>query len=142
MVKNNKGITLVEIIIVVAILGIIMTTVSSLFSFGIKSFKITSDKGFTQQNERLIVTKITNKLRTAKKIKNVVSEDCKEVLSKEILKEEGVQVDSITFTGDKKNLTIKLIMKDNPNEKNFDIRIENENDMKFIDSKQIYYSHY
>lgn len=134
MIKNNKGITLIEIIVVLAIMGIVVTVVGSIFGFGTKTFKKTTDRGLSQQDERLVVTKVTNALRTARKINTVGDIDLKE-LNKDVLK-----VESISFTGDKKVLKIKFKTDLTREEVTFNIRVENEVNMSFSEAERVFYS--
>ena len=138
MIKENKGITLVEIIIVVAILGIIMTTISSVFNFGIKSFKITSDKGFTQQAERLIVTKVTKALRTSREVKIPVSiGENPQIGWKELSKKE-LEVYEIEFKGEESFVIVDVKMKESDKDTMiFKVRMENMKDMGIIPSGTI-----
>ena len=63
---NQRGITLVEVIISLAILVIILQVVYSIFFVGNKSFQTSRDMGFDQQETRNMSTHLTNQLRTAK----------------------------------------------------------------------------
>lgn len=65
---NNKGMTLIELLIVLAIMGIILQVVYSVFFLGNKSFTISKNKGFSQQDARLVTEIVTKELRNAKKI--------------------------------------------------------------------------
>ena len=73
--KNNKGITLVEIILTIAIMLIIFQAIYSLFFVGTKSFNMSKDKGFAQQNVRIAADYITKELRTAAKITTIAPQD-------------------------------------------------------------------
>lgn len=65
---NNKGVTLVELIIVLAIMGIVIQALYSIFFVGNKSFIKGRDKGFAQQDTRTINEIITRELRTARAV--------------------------------------------------------------------------
>lgn len=65
---NNKGVTLIELLIVLAIMVIILQVIYSLFFVGNKSFNTSKNKGFAQQDARIASTLINSELRTAKKI--------------------------------------------------------------------------
>lgn len=63
---NNKGVTLIELLIVLAIIGIVLQVLYSIFFIGNKSFNTSKNKGFAQQDSRIAYTYITNELKTAK----------------------------------------------------------------------------
>lgn len=65
---NNKGITLIELIITLAIMIVVLQTIYSIFFVGNKSFNIGKNKGFAQQEGRIVADFINNELRVAKKI--------------------------------------------------------------------------
>lgn len=68
IIKNNKGITLIELIITIAIMAIVIQTIYSIFFVGNKSFNISKNKGFAQQEARIAMDIINKELRTAKEI--------------------------------------------------------------------------
>lgn len=68
MKKNNKGITLIELIITLAIMAIAIQIIYSLFFVGNKSFNISKNKGFAQQEARIAFDLINTELRLAKEI--------------------------------------------------------------------------
>lgn len=59
--KKNRGVTLVELVIVMALLGIVMTTSFSMLSFSFKAHKKTVDEYNLQSSFRL-VTEYTNRI--------------------------------------------------------------------------------
>lgn len=65
---KRKGITLIEILITLAILGIVIQIIYSIFFVGNKSFYIGKNKAFTQQDARIASDCIMKELRTAKYI--------------------------------------------------------------------------
>lgn len=65
---NNKGVTLIELLIVLAIMGIVLQLLYSIFFVGNKSFNTSKDRGFAQQDVRIVSTLITNELKNAKEI--------------------------------------------------------------------------
>lgn len=65
---NNKGVTLIELLIVLAIMGIVFQVIYSIFFIGNKSFNTSKNKGFAQQDVRIASTYIINEIRTAKEI--------------------------------------------------------------------------
>lgn len=67
-ILNNKGVTLIELLIVLAIIGIILQVVYSIFFVGNKSFNIGKDRGFAQQDARIASDIVIKELRTAKSI--------------------------------------------------------------------------
>lgn len=68
---NNKGFTLVELLITLAIMGIVIQLIYSLFFVGNKSFNISKNKGFAQQDVRIASIFLIDELRTVEKISNI-----------------------------------------------------------------------
>lgn len=67
---NNKGLTLVEVIVTIAIIGVILPVVYSIFSLGNISFISTRDRGLSQQEARILAEHLNNELRYATDISN------------------------------------------------------------------------
>lgn len=99
---NNKGVTLVELVVVVAIIGIISTVIANVFIFGNKTFNKVESRSAGQMDVRIVVQTISKELRYAddielfKKIEllnNVYDEDSKYIYfdesSKKVMKKEG-----------------------------------------------------
>lgn len=63
--NNKKGVTLIELILVLAILTIVIGSAYSLFSFGSKTFTGGSKQYNAQNSTRLIVDYITKEIRFA-----------------------------------------------------------------------------
>lgn len=61
--KNQKGITLIELIVTLAILGIIIPVVYSVFFAGASSYSFSTNKGFAQQDLRRTADYLTKELR-------------------------------------------------------------------------------
>lgn len=61
--KNNRGVTLLEIIIVIAIIGVVMTAVSGFMGFGFKAQKLSTDEFKVQSSMRLLSQKINSSIR-------------------------------------------------------------------------------
>lgn len=65
---NRKGISIIELILVLAIAGIVFQMVYSILFVGSKSFVKGKDMGFAQQDGRILSDAITKELRVAKTI--------------------------------------------------------------------------
>lgn len=62
-IKNNKGLTLIELILVVAIAGIVIQISHSLLFAGTKGFESGRDEGLTQEDFRIIREVLVKELR-------------------------------------------------------------------------------
>ena len=65
MTKIKRGLTLVELIIVLSLMGLVATLTFSLITFSNKSFKISSDEYNLQANARLIAKKTNDSIKYA-----------------------------------------------------------------------------
>lgn len=72
---NRKGVTLVELIIVVAIVGVIATVTANIFIFGNKSFDRSQDISSQQMDTRLVIQAISKELRYAEDIRLLKDKD-------------------------------------------------------------------
>ncbi|NNU75974.1 PilW family protein [Clostridium estertheticum] len=72
MIKDKRGFTLIELIIVVALLGIVITMGFSVLSFGYKSFNSQTDTTDNQSNVRYAISDITKQIRCADPTKTIV----------------------------------------------------------------------
>lgn len=63
--RRNKGITLVEVIVTLAIIAIVIPLVYSVFFAGAKSYSFSTNKGFAQQDLRFTADILTKELRFA-----------------------------------------------------------------------------
>lgn len=68
MKTKKNAFTLVEIILVLALIGIVTTAAYSVFFAGQKSFEVGIDKGQEQADHRILREYITNELRNVTKI--------------------------------------------------------------------------
>src|SRR5690554_5392741 len=66
--KHRKGITLIELILVIAILGIVISLGFSFFSFGNITFSRGQDQSSVQYSVRMASRYITDEVRTAKDV--------------------------------------------------------------------------
>ncbi|MBU5677588.1 hypothetical protein KQI88_14285 [Alkaliphilus sp. MSJ-5] len=65
LIKNNKGYTFIELLLILAFLGILMLIINSLSILGLKTFNFASYQGSLQQNLRLATNFITKETRFA-----------------------------------------------------------------------------
>lgn len=63
--KNNKGVTLVELIVAIAIMSVIFLVTGSFMMFGTKTHKLTSSEAITQSTTRLLAQNINNSVRNS-----------------------------------------------------------------------------
>jgi prepilin-type N-terminal cleavage/methylation domain-containing protein len=63
--SNKKGVTLIELIVVLAILGIVLSAIFSVQLFGTKTFNIGTNQSDIQNDLRLTAQKITDEIRYA-----------------------------------------------------------------------------
>lgn len=63
---NRKGVTLVELLLVLGLLSIVIATAYSIFFTGNKSFEANKGIGFAQRDARFITDYIKNEIRTAR----------------------------------------------------------------------------
>lgn len=61
---NRKGMTLVELIAAMTILGIILTPLTGIFYFGYRNYFIENDRMTAQQSAKEVLNKIIDDLRT------------------------------------------------------------------------------
>lgn len=68
MNKNKKGLTLIELLIVIALIGLISTAAFSMNIFGAKTFKRSEERADRQFELRMVADFITRKVRYAKTV--------------------------------------------------------------------------
>src|SRR5690554_4931759 len=61
--KNRKGITLIELVLTVALMGLVIQGLYSVFFVGTNSYSVSTNKGFSQQDIRLASEFIKNELK-------------------------------------------------------------------------------
>lgn len=79
MIKNGKGVTLIELVIVLALLSFVMMIGFSVFSFGFKSFNTQTKNIDNQSNVRYAIGFITKEVRKAEWNNITVAESKKEI---------------------------------------------------------------
>lgn len=67
--KNNDGFSLVEIILVIAIAGLILTAAFNLFGSGFKGFFFTEEKAASQKEIRFLTSYVAKNVRNSTTIK-------------------------------------------------------------------------
>ena len=63
MKRNVKGITLIEVVLTVAILGIFIPSIYTVFFAGQNAFSTSTNKGFAQESVRLAELFLTDELK-------------------------------------------------------------------------------
>jgi len=71
MIKNRKGFTLVELMIVLALLGVVIMIGFSVFSFGFKNFNAQADNIDNQSKVRHAISDISKEIRKADPTKKI-----------------------------------------------------------------------
>lgn len=72
--RNQRGITLVELILVIVVLGFVMAAALSFFLFGTRTFTLGSNQARVQQEARLVTTIVAADLRTALNVRVYTAE--------------------------------------------------------------------
>lgn len=67
-INDKDGFTLVELMLVIAIGGLILTAVFNVFSSGIRSFLFTDEKSATQREIRFVTSYIAENIRNSTRI--------------------------------------------------------------------------
>ena len=67
--KYNNGFTLVELLVVIAVAGLLLTVVLSLLLSGFENFNLGTDRAESQNDVRLVENIVHNELRNARSIK-------------------------------------------------------------------------
>ncbi|MCB2355923.1 PilW family protein [Clostridium estertheticum] len=75
MIKDKRGFTLIELIIVIALLGVVILMGFSVLSFGYKSFNSQTDTTDNQSNVRYAMSDISKEIRRADPTKRIVMAD-------------------------------------------------------------------
>lgn len=71
---NNKGLTLIELIITLAIASMVISLIYSIFFMGSKSFTLVKDKGYDQQQIRAASVALSKEIKFAKEISSSQTE--------------------------------------------------------------------
>lgn len=64
-IENRKGITLIEVVLTLALIGLITQVVYSVFFVGGNSFAVSNNKGFSQQGVRNTIIFLESELKYA-----------------------------------------------------------------------------
>lgn len=75
MMKKSKGFTLIELIVVVAIIGIMLSGVLAIFDQGVKMYAKDNTQVANQQSLRTVMTSIEKKIRKADHVNQPLDED-------------------------------------------------------------------
>lgn len=78
MLKGNKGISLIEVLVVVAVIGILFTVTFSLLAYGNKSLRTTSLQYDVQREVRFAMDTIIDEVRYATKVEIISIDEAKD----------------------------------------------------------------
>ncbi|MDQ2085288.1 prepilin-type N-terminal cleavage/methylation domain-containing protein [Herbivorax sp. ANBcel31] len=99
-IKGNKGITLTELMMTIALLGIIIPSVSLVLYIGYKSYYVEKDTMQAQQHAKEIMDMIVTDLRRYDNINTYINEIEKKLVIKEEENEELIY----TYSKESKNI--------------------------------------
>ena len=117
---NKKGMTLVEIIVAMAIVGIIVIVIGNVFMFGTKSFRKTETQAVNQMDVRVAVSSISKELRYASKIELLDIEKLEDKFhyiyfdnkTKKIMRKEKNRLSEELIVGENKFDKVEFVAKD------------------------------
>lgn len=66
--ENKKGFTLIELIIVVALIGVVLSTIFTPITFSLKNFNIQNEKSNTISNARTTMNFLTRQIKKSNEI--------------------------------------------------------------------------
>lgn len=95
--KEQKGVTLVELILVIAVLGFVMAAALSFFLFGTRTFTLGNHEARVQQEARLATTIVSSDLRTAVKVRVYTAEGYTQGVNDYLVKRTGANPYSLVY---------------------------------------------
>lgn len=95
--KGQKGVTLVELILVIAVLGFVMAAALSFFLFGTRTFTLGSNQARIQQEARLATTIVAADLRTALNVRAYIDESYTQGADDYLVKRTGAGPYSLVY---------------------------------------------
>src|SRR5690554_877494 len=63
MLGNRKGLSLIELVLTVALVGIVIQVIYSVFFVSTTSYSVSTNKGFSQQDVRLVSDFMANEIK-------------------------------------------------------------------------------
>lgn len=130
--KKYNGFTLIEIIVTMAILTIVCTTIFSMFSYNTNVFKNSTSQSNVQSNARIAMDYITKETRYATDLSIIPVATCKNDISNKILYNnknysyiyvENGSINQAIYNGSQ--YTTKTILSSNSNNGNYFTKIDN-----------------
>lgn len=135
IIKNEKGFTMIELLLAIAIFSMLSITIGTLLNYSIKSNKILTEKTARLDNARLTMDFIQTQIKSAEAYKIVSSKELSLKNGKDIITFKFDSIKSeIKFTNNVlsehvKNFNIEL----NNDIINIKIEMESENDYNLLE---------
>ena len=78
--KNQRGVTLVELLVIIVIMGAIFIPISMMFIYSLETEKEVSIKNDVQREARFIMEYVTEKMRDSNIVWNIYGSESKQLI--------------------------------------------------------------